>query len=221
MKLFYLSLFIPFLLVAGCRKKEIPEGLQIAVEGMVTSSGSGQPLAFVEVEVLGFKNGPGGPIATASPGNDITDKDGYFYIKFEADGGSEYFLVTVDPSASFYVDQGSSAPINPREYNKVQLTAREKGIMQLHLEVAQNPYDTLFAIAGFGSFPQYLLKGTTIDTVLHYPYLPGVDAGTTIAVFDRAALRYRFYRDTLQTPAGGDTLRHHVFIANTADLPFN
>ncbi|MBO9152082.1 hypothetical protein ACFOTA_07680 [Chitinophaga sp. GCM10012297] len=220
MKLFYLSLLIPFLFVTGCSKnKEVPAGLDIAVEGVVTSSRSGQPLQLVPVEVRGFKDGVSRNIATFSTDQTLTDKDGYFYIKFKADGESEFFVVNVDQSA-YHVEQGTTVQLNPRQYNKVQLSAREKGIMQLHLEVAQNPYDTLYANAGWVNSPFYMIKGASVDTVLHYAYVPGANAGVTVIVRDWATWRLKAYRETIQNTSG-DTLKYHVFIDNTADLPFN
>ncbi|RPD41755.1 hypothetical protein [Chitinophaga barathri] len=224
---FLLSLSAILLIGISCRKEKlIPGHVTSTVDGIVRHTVTGEPLQGVTVRIYGCR-GPRGfmPLATVGekchPMEDfaITDVNGYFNIRFNADGESEYFSAQVDPESPMSYE-GTSEILNTGRYSNVALNAKNTKVLKLHVSIQQNPFDTLFISGGWRSNGFNVYK-RQVDTTVYCRYTDA-EAYIHLSVFDRSVGRSRTFRETFRAPQpAADTVEHEVLAENTRDWPTN
>ncbi|RPD41753.1 hypothetical protein [Chitinophaga barathri] len=221
MKFFPLSLLIALLLTTGCKKeKNVPHGLMIAVEGTLTSVSTGKPLEGIYIAISGSMNGEFNNSVMYDNDGAVTDRNGYFYIKFKSKGDARYYYTHISSPDGMEekVFNGTAVRLDSRKFNSIQLTAELKKVLKLHLQVLQNPLDSILVRTSPFRNP-FVMRGRQADTTIYTRFEHQSSIPFYILANDRAAGKQRMYGEVINYPQG-DTLDHTITINNTADLPF-
>ena len=177
--------FLTLLLLTACRK-DVPKGQLIQANGFVIDSVKNKKLSHVTVYLYGAHATFYGIYYDEGPfDSTISDNNGYFSIKYNAEGTSvDYALAIGNVVYGGYTGQTNYVvdvlhPLYPFNYvhqiNNVNLSARELNYARINLKVQANPYDTLYfdVSTRYGElYLRNIFTGASIDTSFLTRYLP-------------------------------------------------
>jgi len=174
MKIF-LGILLLLLLIISCRKP-IPENIQYSASGFVMDTVKNKYLDKATVEVFGCKLTFYGLSCGDSVASVLTDKNGYFSLKFITNGKFYSYSIGVKPMTNDnYVHDysiNSNLELKKGENNNILLKARELNFLQERLKIDQNPYDTLMI---YNTYDQIIFYNQHhIDTILYFKVFPQV-----------------------------------------------
>ncbi|WP_298296241.1 hypothetical protein [Hydrotalea sp.] len=229
-------IFLILLFLPACRK-DVPKGQLIQATGFVIDSVKNKKLSDVTVYLYGAHSTFYGVYYDDGPlDSTISDKDGNFSIKYNAEGNSvDYALAIGNVVYGGYTNQTNyvidiSHPIYIFDYSyqltDVALKARELNYARVNLKVLSNPYDTLYLDVSttYGElFLRNRFIGRSVDTSFLTRYLPNT---TNIfeykilssRIVDSATMFIRRMPDTLQSVLK-DTIVISKIINTTYNIP--
>ena len=227
--------FLTLLFLIACRK-DVPKGQLIQANGFVIDSVKNKKLSNVTVYLYGAHYNFYGTYYDDGPfDSTISDNNGYFSIKYNAEGTSiDYALAIGNVVYGGYTSQNNYVvdvfhPKYPFNYahqlKNVNLSARELNYAKVNLKVQANPYDTLYFDVStvYGElYLRNIFVGTSIDTTFLTRYLPDAKNIFTYQILSRQLLDSGWFirrmPDTL-SPNMIDTVIISKAINTTYDIP--
>jgi hypothetical protein len=232
----HILLFVTCGVFTAC-KKDVPKGAIISTKGYVIDTVKNKRLANVPIYLVGAHQTFYGIYYDVGPlDSTFSDKDGNFSIAYTATGNSiDYALQVGQFNFNGNTGQNGFIPDNSQRMvifdyafrlDNVVLLARELNYALVKLNVASNPYDTLYLniSSPLGEFfLRYPVIGSSIDTSVLVRYLPDATNDFEYAILsedllDSANGYQRKVVDTLNLPLT-DTIVILKTIGSAYDLP--
>jgi hypothetical protein len=227
--------FLLLLALTAC-KKVVPAGELIQANGFVIDSFKNKKLANVTVYLYGSTSRYSNSFSDTPLDSTISDGNGNFSIKHNADGRSYAYALAVGTSVyggstnhkDFVADRYHPYLLfdNSRALSNVEVRARELNYTRVNLKISSNVYDTLYMDIGtmYGDFfLRQLFFGKKIDTSFLTRYLPDATNIFTYRIlgkrlYDSAAGFTRLMSDTLY-PTTKDTVVISKNMNTTYEIP--
>lgn len=198
-----------------CIKEAIPTNVVTTVNGFVIDSTKNKRLSKANIVIYGCGKTFYGVYCTDSITTATTNSDGEFSVKFNSDGKSIRFTAELIPDENY--NYSSTVDLNTGTTNNIKIVAREYNFLKTHLNIKNNPFDTLVCLSGN---VRHIFYGRSIDTNVINRVLPNSINYVIYSAWDRNVGRYRQLIDTLQIDSR-DTIIYNRTLPDISTFKLN